>query len=226
MFIAWADLIKVVRITERPRAVSNGTAPGQSPFMAEISAVFQLDCMISSLITQTQSTHSPPSQLVDPSALLVLTYNPPANFLSDEMALDRSQQARKEAERPELRLLSRSGEELTTDCISVSAYASWSCNDYNIVSLPSAGQWIVLSPKDLVLVQTRDDKDHLSWLLERGLYAEALQRLDDMEQGGRSKEFGPGFDVPSIGQRYIEHLVSEGMLDFLADSIVLSVCYR
>jgi vacuolar protein sorting-associated protein 41 len=62
----------------------------------------------------------------------------------------------------------------------------------------------------LVLVRTRDSKDHLSWLLERARYAEALQALDDMQKRGETRDFGPDLDVPAIGQKYITHLVGEG----------------
>ncbi|KAF8676121.1 hypothetical protein AX14_005017 [Amanita brunnescens Koide BX004] len=120
------------------------------------------------------------------------------------MTEDRARQARKAAERPEMRIVSRAGEELVSDALGVVDFHAWGCNDYMLVAVDSgpgsgagagaaaaAGQgdavgaagrsYVVLSPKDLVLVMPRDRRDHVSWLVERKRYEEALEEAEALE---------------------------------------------
>lgn len=182
LLIAWADLIKVVRIRERPPKLA-----------VEITAVLQLDCMIAGIVPYLSTDNT--------NALLILTYNPP------EALRDETNTARVPAERPELRILSRAGNEISSDLISLANFQDWSCNDYGLVQVPGQKQWVVLSPKDLVLVRSRDKKDHVSWLLERGRFEEALTEVEAMEASGEAVDEG---SAAEIGQKYLEHLLSKG----------------
>ncbi|KAI0789305.1 vacuolar protein sorting-associated protein 41 [Abortiporus biennis] len=234
LLIGWADQIKVARIRTRPR--SNVNAPAnQPPFIVEITAVFQLDCMISGIVphplnpTSSNSipvagdTSSKASAVAVTSpvltSFLVIAYTPPdTSFLSgNEAASSRAEQARKAAERPELRIISRSGEELAADALSISGYERWGCNDYILVDIPSSTTqkdpyYIVLSPKDVVVVKPRDWRDHVSWLVERQQYEEALEEIERHQNVGENitVEGDSGIDAVEIGQKYIEHLVHEG----------------
>lgn len=146
------------------------------------------------------------------SSFLVLVYTPPDTSFMDEATTDRTQQARKAADRPELRIISRSGEELSSDVLGLSGYQTYGCNDYVLAEVPSENEfsnsdpatrcYVVLSPKSLVLVRLRDKKDHVTWLVERQRYEEALEVLETMT--------GEDVDAREIGQRYVEHLVEEG----------------
>ncbi len=74
------------------------------------------------------------------------------------MTQDRDKQARKVADRPELRIISRSGEELAADALSVTNYQSWGCNDYVLAEVDKdtlrsdvineGRSYVVLSPRD------------------------------------------------------------------------------
>ena len=120
------------------------------------------------------------------------------------MTDDRAKQARKAAERPELRIVSRAGEELVADALGVVNFHAWGCNDYalvevdagsrsaqgDVVAMSSGGGgggggggkcYVVLSPKDLVLVMPRDRRDHVAWLVERKRYEEALKEAEALE---------------------------------------------
>ncbi|KAI0265207.1 vacuolar assembling protein VPS41 [Gloeopeniophorella convolvens] len=238
LLIAWADIIKVARIRARPRTSTSAASAGQPPFLVEITAVFQLDCMIAgvvphfSLITDrnpsvpthprsasTSSTTSVPS----PTSLLVLAYMPADTLFLHEATEDRAMQARKTAERPELRIISRAGEELAADALSVTGYQSWGCNDYMLAEIDpdDTGKnksYLVLSPKDVIVVRPRDRKDHIEWLVERKRYEDALEQIEIMGSEGAET-----VDAVEIGQRYIEHLVAEG--DFLkAAQLFPKVC--
>ena len=76
--------------------------------------------------------------------------------------------------------------------------------------------YLVLSPKDVVIVRPRDRKDHIAWLVERKRYEEALEQIEIMESEGTET-----MDATEIGQLYIDHLVGEGQ-DTVAPILRLS----
>lgn len=153
------------------------------------------------------------------TSFLVLAYSPPdTSFLhGDEMTEDRTKQARKPAARPELCIISRAGEELAADALGITDFQSWGCNDYVLAEVGDTDtadegrSYVVLSPRDVVIVKPRDRRDHIAWLVERKRYEEALE---DIERNGDadviSEEGETLVTASEIGQRYIEHLVSEG----------------
>ena len=147
------------------------------------------------------------------------------------MTDDRARQARKAAERPELRIISRAGEELIADAITVTNYQHWSCNDYGLVEVSSDDQqpldmdkercYVVMSPRDLVLVKRRDRRDHVMWLVERRRYEEALEEVEKAEaEGNGNQKDEDELIAQNIRQRYIHHLVDEGW--FLVSLFVLT----
>ena len=111
------------------------------------------------------------------------------------MTDDRTRQARKAAERPEMRIISRAGEELASDALSVAGYEKWGCNDYSVVEVTESDDptllatgnelenrsYVVLSPRDLVRIKPRDRKDHVQWLVDKGRYEEALTEVEKIE---------------------------------------------
>lgn len=278
LLIAWADQIKVARVRARPRPVTVAPASaGAPPFIVEITAVFQLDCMAAGIVPHPlisptlapssasirsgRSSHSRQSHAhaqasahiraasdATPAApaltaFLLLAYTPPDVSLlaGEEAAVDRAAQARKAAERPELRIVSRGGDELAADALGIADFERWGCNDYVLVevdnavsSAPSPASmgafghreryYIVSSPKDIVVVRPRDWRDHVEWLTERARYEEALAEIERQVAAGVTA--GPGedaVDAVRIGERYIESLISQG--DFIkAASLCPKVC--
>lgn len=266
LLIAWADYIKVARIRIRETGYVVETT-------AEITQVFQLDSMvagimphpvpisapnsrpqsiISSSSSQNPSSHQPPL-----TSFLLVTYTPPQTALLDLDVLltsdtDRTKQAKAPSERPELRIISRAGEELAADLLSVSGYQAWGCGDYklvgpvngdgefaktatnksiNLISSPSSSNWyIVLSPRDLILVRPRDELDHVAWLVERERYEEALEALESLERSvGGGKNLSEDQSVLSeieidgvkltsvdVGSKLVESLVSQGEINLIS----------
>ena len=163
-----------------------------------------------------KSTAKQPASL---TAFLVVAYTPPdTSFCSgNEAAASSAEAARKAAERPELRIINRAGEELAADALSITGFERLGCNDYVLaevggdVAVPDDGRcYVVLSPRDIVIVKRRDRRDHIAWLVERKRYEEALLEVEKLEADGS----GDGEDEVSaveIGQRYIQHLVNDGM---------------
>ncbi|KAH9076989.1 hypothetical protein EDB83DRAFT_2504290 [Lactarius deliciosus] len=207
LLIAWADIIKVARIRARPRD-TNLCCDGKptSPFDCMIAGVIPLSPVMTDhkhpVPAHTRSA-STSSTVPAPTSLLVLAYSPVDTSFLHEATDDRTLQARKRAERPELRIISRAGEELANDALSVTGFQSWGCNDYVLAEFDQddTGKtkgYLVLSPKG-------HRKDHIAWLVERKRYEEALGQIEIMESEGLET-----VDATGIGQRYIEHLIGEG----------------
>ncbi|KAF8967466.1 vacuolar assembling protein VPS41 [Flammula alnicola] len=257
LLIAWANFIQVARVRTRTR--SNDPAAAKAPpLLVEITAVFQLDCMVAGIVPHPTPVLSlmadglPPSLKPDSTkeqqtqtltSFLVVAYTPPEAFDdTEEMTDDRRRQARKVAERPEMRIISRTGEELANDALSITDYQRWGCNDYTVVEVSASDDplaidiersYIVMSPRDLVRVMPRDRRDHVAWLVERRRYEEALTEVEKIE----AEEAVTGFKIAivaegkervhltaqDIGQMFIEHLVQDG--DFMkAAKLCPKVC--
>jgi hypothetical protein len=206
LLVAWADYIKVARVRRRAEA----TATNASGISIEVLAVLQVDCMMAGL-----APHS------DAGSFLVLAYITPDTFadVDDAPPASREAQRRKAAHRPELRLISRAGEEHASDALSVAGYHTYGCNDYVLAEGigPQGTFWIVLSPQSLIVARPRDVRDHIEWLVERKRYEEALEAVEELGTKGE-------VDAEAIGQKYLKHLVDDGM--FPANSHVLLLMKR
>lgn len=245
LLIAWADHIKVAKIKERQTGgatassgasiASNSThnaasalskvgVPGASAahpqYFIEITAIFQLDCMISGIAPYG----------LDYLVLAYVTEDPDDSEEDDEDDLENGSVhrafKRREALRPELRIISRAGEELSSDVLSLNDYSRFQCNDYLLVpsveahaysaallagrkvraESTEASQFYVVSPRDIVVSKPRDEKDHVEWLLERQRFQEALVKVEAM---GRTAALQNGFDAEEIGKKYLNWLVEE-----------------
>ncbi|KAG0655802.1 Vacuolar protein sorting-associated protein 41 [Rhodotorula mucilaginosa] len=196
LLIAWADVIKVASIREREAKRSVPGLPSTTELYVEVTAILQVDCMISGI-----ASYGPKRDL------LVLAYTTEEDY-DDETAGDRDAQRRKSANRPELRIISRDGEELSSDAISLRNYARFQCRDYSLEPTPARDGFLVVSPEDIVVAETRDEADHIAWLIETQRYDEALKEIERTEEGA-----GRGFDVTDVGKKYLDHLVSLGRYD-------------
>lgn len=199
-------------------------------FSVEIMAIFQLDCHISSLVPFQTSQGSTSS----PSSFLVLAFLPPHSDLDSESSSDEDGERppaplkRIPSQRPELRIISRQGEELSSDALTLTGYDQWGCNDYWLVpallgSMPSPSPaaedsnggrtdgkppsmgYVVLSPKEIVLAKERGTKDHITWLVERRRYQEALDQAEQLTEDERNEE--GEISVRGIGEKFLRSLV-------------------
>ncbi|KAH7884097.1 hypothetical protein F5I97DRAFT_1814387 [Phlebopus sp. FC_14] len=222
LLIAWADHIKVARIRARPRTTISSGAANFPPLIVEVTAAFQLDCMVSGILphpmpsTSSTKENGSVTSGTTLTSFLVLAYEPPETY-GDEMTDDRVRQARKTAERPELRIISRAGEELTGDALTVTNYQAWGCNDYLLAeSEPirdssSDRCYIFGSPKDIVIARSRDRRDHIAWLVDYQRYEEALEEIEKLDEEERSSEpSDPRIDAVQIGMEYVKFLLGEG----------------
>ncbi|ORY33376.1 hypothetical protein BCR39DRAFT_563909 [Naematelia encephala] len=185
LVIGWADFVKIVRVRNRAR-------PGNLPPMTvEMTAIYQVDCMISGIA-------------VHGSSFVILAYVAPDSF-ENEATDDPVEQRRKAANRPELRIIDK-GEEVSADALSLNKYYVYGCNDYSLVKSRRHEDeaFFVVSPSDVVVVRPRDEADHIQWLVERQRYEEALTSAESLQRHGDI------LDIRAIGVKYMEHLVAKG----------------
>ncbi|KAG8920361.1 Vacuolar protein sorting-associated protein 41, partial [Tulasnella sp. 408] len=186
LIIAWADHIMLARVRNRGNGAST----------VEVTAHFQVDCMLSGI-----APHPNPI-----GSFLTLNYIPPDTF-DNEATSNHEEQRRKAANRPELRIISSAGEELSSDALTLKGFHLYGCNDYWLEIVRGSGEeadwFIVVSPKDIIVVKLRDAVDHINWLVEQEMYEEALEAVEKLGPG-------KGVEVSEIGRKYIEYLVEEG----------------
>ncbi|GHJ85158.1 hypothetical protein NliqN6_1560 [Naganishia liquefaciens] len=198
LLIGWADHIKIARVSQVPvrngMSVATAGLATSTQYVVEITAIFQVDCMISGICPYEKE-----------KGYLVLAYVSPDQY-DNEATDDPAEQRRKAANRPELRIISRQGEEMSLDALSLTNYHLYGCNDYVLVPSNRAAEelYVVASPKDVVLARPRDEADHVNWLVERKRFAEALQVAETLQD-----RHGHGLDVRAIGVKYISHLFEQ-----------------
>ncbi|EAU82714.2 vacuolar protein sorting 41 [Coprinopsis cinerea okayama7 len=202
------------------------------------------------------------------TTFLLLTYIAPPSLLKpsphddEQIPTETTATKRSAAQRPELTIVSRStGEELANDILGVRDFEKWGCNEYSLGIVrgeeddlgtkPRPSQlgpharnedkercYVVMSPRDLVLVRKRDLRDRVQWLVERAKWEEALKEVEKLEQmeaaSGRHRtsdkdregeENEDHLTVHSIGDKYMDYLVDEGEYDKAA-SLAPKVCGR
>ncbi len=137
------------------------------------------------------------------SSYVVLAYISPDTY--DNEVVDRAEQRRKAANRPELRIIDK-GEEITADAMSLTDYHKYGCGDYNLIKSKRNGEEVfyVVSPSDVIVVRPRDESDHIEWLVERERYEEALTAAEGLE-----RLHGGVLDVKSIGLKYMQFLTEK-----------------
>lgn len=133
---------------------------------------------------------------------LILAYTTEETF-DNEATDNRDEQRRKAGSRPELRIISKEGEELSSDALSLRSFARFQCRDYSLCPAPTGESFYVISPQDIVVAKPRDHSDHIAWLIEQRQYEAALGAL---EVAG---VMGMNFDVADVGRKYLDHLISE-----------------
>ncbi|KAI5478965.1 vacuolar protein sorting VPS41 [Pseudohyphozyma bogoriensis] len=199
LLIAWADFIKVASIKEREgKRGQLGVGLATTELYGEVTSIFQVDCMISGIASYGSDSY------------LILAYNTEEE---DEETENPEEWKRKVGSRPELRLISKDGEELSSDAISLRDYEKFQCRDYSLCPAPTEESFYVISPMDIVVAKPRDEVDHIAWLIEQRYYEKAL---DALEKSGL-ENLG-GFDVVEVGVKYLEHLIDEGKFEKAAET--------
>ena len=108
------------------------------------------------------------------------------------------------APRPELRIITRNNEPISSDALSIHGYEHYGPTDYRLDHMATESLFYVVSPRDVVVAKPRDLDDHITWLLENERYEEALNEASDNIAHIHSH------NLIDIGERYLTHLVEIG----------------
>lgn len=228
LIVAWADTIKLVRIrtrtstaTSRPSSLHGAVLPpgsgstqtagaSHSTLHVEITGILQLDAPMAGLVPYKDT-------------FLVFAYLAPeekeAPGFYDNDNDEAETQEDEEPQRPELRIVSRKGEELSSDALGLEGWLKWRCSDYALIPLPLSQPpaFVVLSPKEVVVARERDGRDRVEWLVERRRYEEALDLVERLGKEGN----GEGeMTVRGIGEKFLDSLVRGGVSERRAVSSV------
>jgi len=187
LLIAWADYIQIgvvkVRNQDRkPLGYGGGELP---PLCVELTNVFKNDFFACGIAPFG-------------SELVVLSYFAPQT--------DASYQGKPHAQRPQLLILSPSGYytciETSTDALSIRGFEDYESNNYSLENVQEESLFYIVSPKDIVLARPRDLDDHISWLMERDMFEEAL--ADALKHEASLKTHS----VLKIWRKYMNSLIS------------------
>jgi hypothetical protein len=75
---------------------------------------------------------------------------------------------------PELRIVTRANEEVSSDALEVHKFDECNASDYRLDHLATESLFYIVSPRDIVVAKPRDLDDHIRWLVDRQKYEEAL----------------------------------------------------
>ncbi|XP_073270278.1 vacuolar protein sorting-associated protein 41 homolog isoform X2 [Primulina huaijiensis] len=119
------------------------------------------------------------------------------------------------AQRPEVRVVTRTNDELATDALPILGFEHYKAKDYSLAHSPfsgssyAGGQWAagdeplyyIVSPKDVVIAKPRDAEDHIAWLVQHGWHEKALEAVEASQ--ARSEL------LDEVGSGYLDHLIVE-----------------
>lgn len=168
----------------------------------EITDIFQLDCIVAGVAWMSDNIVTL-SYVVDSDVL--------ASLGQDDVRLLSGQP-------PELRVISRSGDEQSSDVLDLANVDRCRCNDYHLCV---SYEWVydnvlkekvqkpvyfLASPRQVCRLRPRTEQDHIQWLLEHAEYREALEALEALGSGPAK---AMGFDVAAIGREYLLYMMDE-----------------
>ncbi|XP_065557779.1 vacuolar protein sorting-associated protein 41 homolog isoform X2 [Artemia franciscana] len=82
--------------------------------------------------------------------------------------------------------------------------ANYTPNDFHLLCLSEEFVFFLVSPKSVVIARQRDAEDHIQWLLDHGMFEEALS--DVSQPSGRNLK---KYSRLSIGRSYIDFLLDK-----------------
>ncbi|GAA5814860.1 hypothetical protein MFLAVUS_008363 [Mucor flavus] len=178
LLIGWADTVKVAVIKPKVNPLQ-----GQPSHFVEIVTIFQTDYIISGIAPFNDT-------------LMLLSY-----FMDDEDE-ETPQGPKRLAAKPELHIINADNEEISADVLALHGYEHYQANDYVLEFLMEEDMFYVMGPKDLIAARSRDEDDHIEWLLEHEKFGEALNAV---RLAVNSKKF----NQDEIGQTYLDWLIAE-----------------
>eukprot|EP01114_Cavostelium_apophysatum_P004970 TRINITY_DN1546_c0_g1_i1.p1 TRINITY_DN1546_c0_g1~~TRINITY_DN1546_c0_g1_i1.p1 ORF type:complete len:976 (-),score=258.51 TRINITY_DN1546_c0_g1_i1:28-2796(-) len=192
LLIGWADSIKIGLIKERGTSSS-----GLPDRYVEIGALFKTDYYISGIAPFADY-------------LVVLAYVEEQED-DEEGTRQPGEPPKMVAQRPELRIITRKNEDISSDSLTIHGYENYKANHYRLGHMASESLFYVVSPKDIIVAKPRDLDDHISWLMERKRYEEAMRAAEASDAPLREHNY------VDIGEKYINYLLGAGQVNKAAE---------
>nr|GMD71306.1 vacuolar protein sorting-associated protein 41 homolog [Ipomoea batatas] len=203
LVIGWGTSVKIAVIRTNQNKGVNGTYK-----QIQMSSLNQVD-----IVASFQTSYSISGIAPYGDTLVILAYIPGEDREKDFSSTIPSLQGN--AQRPEVRVVTWTNDELATDALPVHGFEHYKAKDYSLAHAPfsgssyAGGQWAagdepfyyIVSPKDVVIAKPRDAEDHINWLLQHGCHEKALEAVEASK--GRSEL------VDEVGSRYLDHLIVE-----------------
>ncbi|XP_076806786.1 vacuolar protein sorting-associated protein 41 homolog isoform X1 [Clavelina lepadiformis] len=129
-------------------------------------------------------------------------------FLEEDLQNETADDHNEPSQRPQLRIIEpdpnnkESYIEVSRDALSIRGYQNYRCSDYSLEY--NGSEIFVVSPKDVVLAQKRDEDDRITWLLQINQHREALELVQ--QYGKRLKKH----TYLEVGLTYLSHLMDDG----------------
>jgi len=105
---------------------------------------------------------------------------------------------------PEVRIMTRNGDEVCSEALSISGYERYGPLHYRLDHLTLDSHFYLVSPKEIVVAKPRDLDDNIAWYLEKGQYEKCLRAME-----GREREL-QRHDFVKVGEKYIDFLLANG----------------
>ncbi|KAL1558191.1 Vacuolar protein sorting-associated protein 41 [Salvia divinorum] len=209
LVIGWGTSIKIVSIKNNQNRGANDTYKNlqmSSLNKVDIVASFQTSYFISGIAPFGDS-------------LVILAYIPVEEDGEKEFS-SATPSRQGNAQRPEVRVVTRNNDELSTDALPIHGFEHYKAKDYSLAHSPfsgssySGGQWAagneplyyIVSPKDVVIAKPRDTEDHISWLLQHGCHEKALAAV---EAGQGRSELHEEVKLKYLDSLIVEHKYAE-----------------
>jgi len=201
ILIGWGDSVKVgqLKLVRGPS--------GQPQKQVHIIAVFLTEFYICGLAAYNEN-------------LVVLAYFEEDDYnSSNEEGRPNGAEGKPKAERPELRIISRTNQIISEDMLPIRGYENYKANDYRLDSVINnvESMFYITSPKDIVVAMPRTVDDRIKWMMARKRFKEALElaegHKDDLKK----------HSVHDVGERYLKHILLE---DKNSWNIIPELCPR
>ncbi len=118
-------------------------------------------------------------------------------------------------QRPELRIISWTNTDISSDALPIHGFQTYRATDYRLEYLRSNSSGVVdsksaeslfyiVSPKDIVVARSRDVDDHITWLLQRSRFEDALIAAQQNRNSLRVHK------LLDVGEQFLKFLLSRG----------------
>ena len=108
--------------------------------------------------------------------------------------------------KPAIKIVTIWGKEDSSDPLGLLDFQSFTAGDFRVAAVWGESVYYICSPCEIVVAKPRDADDHVTWLLERQRFREALSAIEE----AREQKIRVRHDPRDVGEKLIMQLVEEG----------------